>query len=41
MILKIAYAILGLFLLHMAALGLLHDICNCAHDYALTNLWRE
>ena len=26
-------------LLYAIAMGLINDICSCANDYALTNLW--
>ena len=26
-------------LLYAIAMGLINDICGCANDYALTNLW--
>ena len=26
-------------LLYALAMGLINDICSCANDYALTNLW--
>ncbi len=26
-------------ILYAVAMGLLNDICGCANDYALTNLW--
>lgn len=26
-------------ILYAVAMGLLNDICRCANDYALTNLW--
>ncbi len=33
-------ALIIFIIVYAIAMGLLNDICNCANDYALTNLWR-
>ena len=38
-IMYLVSAFMIFILLYAIAMGLINDICSCANDYALTNLW--
>jgi len=38
-IMYLVSAFMIFILIYAIAMGLINDICSCANDYALTNLW--